>query len=92
MKIQTVLSALALAGVLATAPVSGNDPSTAISPSASPATTDDIIEGQVARIDHRTGRLVVNTESGPVSVLATLDALADVEVGDPIVVSLALDD
>ena len=49
------------------------------------------IEGQVAAIEHNTGRLILDTENGPISLTAAPEDLEGVAVGDTILVSLATD-
>jgi hypothetical protein len=49
------------------------------------------IEGQVAAIEHNTGRLILDTKDGPISLTAAPEDLEGVAVGDTILVSLATD-
>jgi hypothetical protein len=49
------------------------------------------IDGQVAAIEHSTGRLIIDTEDGPVSLTAAPEDLEGIAVGDTVRVSLATD-
>jgi hypothetical protein len=50
------------------------------------------IEGKVAAVEHDSGRLVLATDDGLISVMATPDQLAGIEVGDVVQVSLEIDE
>lgn len=49
------------------------------------------INGQVAAIEHSTGRLILDTRDGPISLTAAPEDLEGVAVGDTVRVSLATD-
>jgi hypothetical protein len=49
------------------------------------------IEGQVAGIEHETGRLVLDTELGPFTLTTEPEKLAGIEVGDTVRVSFVAD-
>jgi hypothetical protein len=50
------------------------------------------VEGRVAAIEHESGRFVLETERGPLSLVTTPDELAGVEVGDIVRVALVIDE
>lgn len=49
------------------------------------------IEGLVAAIEHDTGRMILDTAEGPISLTAAPEDLRGIEVGDMVRVSLATD-
>jgi hypothetical protein len=96
-----MLAALALVGTLTASSASATDRTTndrASFPYGESATRVEItdestaarpsIEGQVAVIEHHSGRMILDTEQGPLSVVAAPDELRDLEVGDTVRVSL----
>jgi hypothetical protein len=50
------------------------------------------VEGRVAAIEHESGRFVLETATGPVSLITTPDELAGVEVGDIVRVAIVMDE
>jgi hypothetical protein len=108
MNVRSILSTLALTGVLVSSawaghpPVAGSDDlsrspegESVVRPE--PMTGDTLdqatstIEGQVAGIERDTGRLVLDTELGPLSLLTRPEQLAGIEIGDTVRVSFAAD-
>jgi hypothetical protein len=49
------------------------------------------IDGQVAAIEHSTGRIILDTADGPISLTAAPEDLEGIAVGDTVRVSLATD-
>jgi hypothetical protein len=103
MKVWSTLSMLALAGAMFASPVAAGHPEgkrswLPDSPSEQERKLDAAevppggsIEGQVAAIDHDTGRMILDTQEGPISLTAAPEDLHDIEVGDMVRVSLATD-
>jgi hypothetical protein len=93
-------AALVAAGVIATAPAWACD--TGRSASDTPRETEvtarptndsaighsDVLEGQVAAIDHQSGRLILDTDFGLLHLLAEPAELEGVQEGDVIQVAL----
>ena len=119
MRSWSMLSTLALAGALATAPAYANDRSADAGTSydrlappygdsltlsdmrdaARMCCVDDqsalegaVLEGKVAAVEHESGRLVLNTDDGFVSLVTWPDQVAQVEVGDLVRVSFVADE
>jgi hypothetical protein len=102
MKFSSVLSAVAVAGAMVASPAF------AITPSAdggapddhSPLTSDETprppaqetIEGRITALERESGRFVLDTRVGPVSLVTSPDELSGVEVGDFVEVSLVSND
>jgi hypothetical protein len=108
MKVRSILSTLALTGVLVTN-ASAGEPSVPApgdrasfpygeampSPEVIPgAATPEggSIEGHVASIEHDAGRLVLDTQEGLLAVRTSPEQLAGIEVGDFVTVSFVTDE
>jgi hypothetical protein len=50
------------------------------------------VEGTVAAVDHQSGRFVLDTSEGPITLMTTPDELAGVQIGDVVQVSLVQDE
>jgi hypothetical protein len=50
------------------------------------------VEGTVAAVDHQSGRFVLDTSEGPITLMTTPDELEGVQIGDVVRVSLVLDE
>jgi hypothetical protein len=50
------------------------------------------VEGRVAAIEHDSGRFVLETERGPLSLVTTPDELVGVKVGDMVRVAIVIDE
>ena len=115
MRSWSMLSTIALVGVLTAAPVYANDSSVkaerpydrlpfpygdaltqsdlqdaarmCCAPAQSAMTSEAIIEGKVATVDHDNGRLVLETNEGLVSLTTWPDEVANLDVGDLVRVS-----
>jgi hypothetical protein len=70
-------------------------------PGAGPVIVDDrwpsapgmkSVEGTVAAVDHQSGRFVLDTSEGPITLMTTPDELEGVQIGDVVRVSLVLDE
>ncbi len=55
-----------------------------------PAATS--VEGTIAAVDRESGRFVLDTSEGPISLVTTPDELAGVQIGDVVRVSLTMDE
>jgi hypothetical protein len=72
-----------------TRPASGpSDRATSPMTAATETPESPTIEGTIAAIDHDSGRFVLDTDDGPVTLRSTPDQLAGVAVGDVVRVSL----
>jgi hypothetical protein len=50
------------------------------------------VEGTIAAVDRESGRFVLDTSEGPISLVTTPDELAGVQIGDVVRVSLMMDE
>lgn len=100
MSVRKSLSTFAMAGVLALsiAPAAlaqcpGNGIMTDRGCSAAPSSAErPVLEGQVAAVDHESGRLILETEKGFVALQASPAEVDGLEVGDVVTVSLLDED
>jgi hypothetical protein len=68
-------------------------PEASRAPAAAPGTPRTaIIEGTVAAVERESGRFVLDTDDGPLSLVTSPDELTGVQVGDLVQVSLLSDD
>jgi hypothetical protein len=89
MKLSSTLARFAVVGALFASPV------LALSPAADAAVgvpSGGTIEGTVASVERESGRFVLDTNDGPVSLVTSPDELTGVEVGDVVQVTLLGDD
>jgi hypothetical protein len=56
------------------------------------ASPTGMIEGTVASVERESGRFVLDTNDGPISLVTSPDELTGVEVGDVVQVTLVGDD
>jgi hypothetical protein len=61
-------------------------------PGQTPLPAPRTIEGRVAVVERDSGRLVLDTADGPVTLMAAPEELTNIKVGDVIRVSLVVDD
>jgi hypothetical protein len=102
--LRSLLVALTAAGALAAAPALACDD---VSPSAGATTMDkgavsdphgtsaaqgDVVEGQVAAVDHQSGRLILETKQGVLHLVAPPEELAGIQEGDVIQVAFVDED
>jgi hypothetical protein len=97
MTFSSVLSAFAVAGALIASPAFAITPSAdGVTDDRSPLMSDEtprppaeaVIEGTIAAIERESGRFVLDTHDGPVSLVTSPGELSGVEVGDFVQVSL----
>jgi hypothetical protein len=79
MKLSSMLATFAVVSVLLASPALAASPT-------------GMIEGTVASVERESGRFVLDTNDGPVSLVTSPDELTGVEVGDVVQVSLVSDD
>jgi hypothetical protein len=79
MKLSSMLATFAVVSVLLASPTLAASPT-------------GMIEGTVASVERESGRFVLDTNDGPVSLVTSPDELTGVEVGDVVQVSLVSDD
>jgi hypothetical protein len=95
MRLFSGLSTIALAGALLATPAYAHDRVLSIQDAQNLAVLAEwlamaqgsgvlSVEGQVAAVDHDSGRLVLDTDEGLVSVVTSPDELTNIEVGDVI--------
>jgi hypothetical protein len=56
------------------------------------STEGAVIEGQIAAVDHESGRFVLDTDDGPFSLVTSPDELSGIDVGDVVRVSFVRDE
>jgi hypothetical protein len=93
-----ILSTIVLLGAVMTSPAyAGDRPAAApdLSGGTGSGTVEfseqTIIEGRVAAIEPESGRFVLDTDDGPINLVTTPEALADVRVGDIVRVALTME-
>jgi hypothetical protein len=89
MKLSSMLARCAVVGALLASPVLALSPAAA---AAGGAPTSGTIEGTVASVERESGRFVLDTNDGPISLVTSPDELTGVEVGDVVQVTLLGDD
>lgn len=92
MNIRKSLTTFAVAAVLAASVAPGVE-AACQQRAAAPSTADrPVLEGQVAAVDHDSGRLILETDEGFVALQATPDEVDGINIGDVITVSLLDED
>jgi hypothetical protein len=93
-----ILSTIVLLGAVMTSPAyAGDRPAAApdLSGGSGSGTVQfperAIIEGRIAAVGSESGRFVLDTDNGPINLVTTPEALADVKVGDIVRVALTME-
>lgn len=85
-----LLGGVAVGPVLAehAKPIADEADSVTAAPHDERALLPPVLEGRVLAVDHDRGEFILATDAGMVTLTATLEEVADLEVGDVVVVAL----